>query len=93
LLVVFVPRTSSTPPTSGCLIGPSSFTDGVEPFCLTLRSQHFERFVSIVLSCCPCLRGPRLSLSSYLVLAFVWLLITCLSSLLVSFLFLSFMNW
>jgi hypothetical protein len=41
---------------------------------------------------CPWLRGPGLALSSDLVLAFIRLLITCLSSLLVSF-FLSFMNW
>jgi hypothetical protein len=60
--------------------------DGVEPFCLTLRSRHFERFVSVVLSHCPCLRGPRFSPSSDLVLAFVQLLITCLSSLIISFL-------
>jgi hypothetical protein len=70
-----------------------SFADGVEPFCLTLRSWHFERFVSVVLSHCPCLRGPRFALSSDLVLAFLWLLITCLSSLFISLLFLSFMNW
>jgi hypothetical protein len=70
-----------------------SFADGVEPFCLTMRSRHFEHFVSVVLSHCPCLRGPRFALSSDLVLAFLWLLITCLSSLFISFLFLSFMNW
>jgi hypothetical protein len=52
-----------------------------------------EHFVSVVLSHYPFLRGPRLALSSDLVLAFVWLLITCLRSLFVSFLFLSFMNW
>jgi hypothetical protein len=51
------------------------------PFCLTLRSRCCEHFGSVVLSRCPCLRGPRLSLSSDLVLAFVRLLITCLSSL------------
>jgi hypothetical protein len=50
-------------------------------FCLTLRSRRCKRFVSVVLSRCPCLRGLRLSLSSDLVLAFVRLLITCLSSL------------
>jgi hypothetical protein len=45
-----------------------------------------------VLSPCPCFRGPILALSSDLVLAFVWLLITYLSSLWISF-FLSLMNW
>jgi hypothetical protein len=70
-----------------------SFPDGVKPFCLTLRSQHFGAFVSVVLSHYPCLRGQRFALSSDLVLAFVWLLITCLSSWFVSFLFLSLMNW
>jgi hypothetical protein len=47
-----------------------SFADGVEPFFLTLRSPHFEHLVSVVLSRCPCLRGPRLAISSDLVLAF-----------------------
>jgi hypothetical protein len=51
-----------------------------------------EHFVSVVLSCCTYLRGPILALSSDLILAFVWILITCLSSLFVSF-FLYFMNW
>jgi hypothetical protein len=32
-----------------------SFADGVEPLCLTLRSRHFECFVSVVLSYCPLL--------------------------------------
>jgi hypothetical protein len=43
------------------------------------ESSILEHFISVVLSCCPCLGGPRLSLSSDLVLAFGWLLITCLS--------------
>jgi hypothetical protein len=47
-----------------------SFVDGVEPYCLTLRSRHFERFVSVVLGRCPCLRGPRLSHSSDRVFGF-----------------------
>jgi hypothetical protein len=64
-----------------------SFADGVEPFFFTLRSWHFERFVSVVLSRCPCLRRPRFAPSSDLILDFLWLLITCLSSLFVSFLF------
>jgi hypothetical protein len=34
------------------------------------ESSILEPFVSVVLSCCPCLRGPRLVLSSDLVLTF-----------------------
>jgi hypothetical protein len=70
-----------------------SFADGVEPFCLTLGADSLEHFVSVVLSHCPFLRGPGFALSSNLVLDFVWLLITCLSSVFVSILFLSLMIW
>jgi hypothetical protein len=71
----------------------SSFADGVEPFCLTSRSQQFG---ALFLSCVEPLllpQGPRLALSSVIVLAFVCLLITCLRSLFIYFLFLSLMNW
>jgi hypothetical protein len=61
------------------------------PFASPWGVGSLEHFVSVVLSHCPSLRGPRLSPSSDLVLDFVRLLITCLSSLFVSFLFLSFM--
>jgi hypothetical protein len=44
------------------------------------ESASLEHSISVMSSCCPCLRGPRIfSLSSDLVLAFVWLLIICLS--------------
>jgi hypothetical protein len=53
----------------GCFVL-CSFVDGVEPFCLPSRNQYFEHFVSVVLSCCLCLRGSRLALSSDLVFGF-----------------------
>jgi hypothetical protein len=63
------------------------------PFALPWGVDILEHFVSIVLSRFPCLMGPTFSPSSDLVLAFVWLLITCLSSLFISFHFLFLMNW
>jgi hypothetical protein len=51
------------------------------------ESAIFEHFIYMVSSRCPCLRDQNLSHSSYLVLAFVWLLITCLSFSVFSFLF------
>jgi hypothetical protein len=53
------------------------------------ESAFWSIFASVVLSHCPCLRGPRLALSSDLILAFVWLLITYLRFLFFSFSFFS----
>jgi hypothetical protein len=47
-----------------------SFADGVKLVCLPSRRRHFKHFVSIVLSRCPCLRGPRFSHSSDLCFGF-----------------------
>jgi hypothetical protein len=43
------------------------------------ESAILEHFISVVSSRCPCLRDRDFSHSSDLFLAFVWLLITCLS--------------
>jgi hypothetical protein len=54
-----------------------------------------EHFISVVSSRCPCLRGQRSFSLKWSFLAFVWLLITCLSFSFVSFLFLFLfsLNW
>jgi hypothetical protein len=67
------------------------FADGVEPFCLTLRSSQFLSILSwLCRAVALALGDPDSSHSSDLFLALVWLLITCLSFLVVSFLFLFF---
>jgi hypothetical protein len=64
------------------------FADGVKPFCLTLRSRQFWSILSRLCEVVALVLGVRdFSLSSDLFLAFVCLLITCLSFSFVSFLF------
>jgi hypothetical protein len=64
------------------------FADGVEPFCLTLKSRQFWSILSRLCRAIALVLGDRdFPHSSDLFLAFVWLLITCLSFSLVSFLF------
>jgi hypothetical protein len=71
-----------------------SFADGVEPFCLTLRSRQFWSILSRLCRAVALALGDRdLSHSSDLFLAFVWLLITFLSFSLYSFRFLLSLNW
>jgi hypothetical protein len=71
-----------------------SCADGVEPFCLTLRSRHFRSILSRLCRAVALTLGDRdFSLSSDLFLVFVWLLITCLSFYFVCFLFLFSLNW
>jgi hypothetical protein len=71
-----------------------SFADGVEPFCLTLRSQQFWSILSRLCRAVALALGDQdLSHSSDLFMAFVWLLITYLSFSFVSFLFLFSLNW
>jgi hypothetical protein len=73
--------------------GLCSFTDGVETFCLTLRRQQFSSILSRLCWAIVLALGERdFVLSSDLVLAFVCLLITCLSFWFVSFLFLFSLN-
>jgi hypothetical protein len=70
------------------------FFDGVEPFCLTLRSWQFGSILSRLCRAVALALGDRdFSHSSDLVLAFVCLLITCLSFSVVCFLFLFSLNW
>jgi hypothetical protein len=65
-----------------------SFADGVEPFCLTLRSQQFWSILSRSCRVVALALGDRdFSHSSDPFLAFVQLLITCLSFSFFSFLF------
>jgi hypothetical protein len=59
----------------------------LSPFASPWRVGSLEHFVSVVLSRCPCLRGLRLLVSSNLILPFLWLLITCLRSLVCFFSF------
>jgi hypothetical protein len=70
------------------------FYDGVEPLCLTLRNRQFWSILSRLCRAVALVLGDRdVSHSSDLFLAFVWLLITCLSLYFVSFLFLFSLNW
>jgi hypothetical protein len=68
------------------------FADGVEPFCLTLRSRQFWSILPRLCRAVSLVLGDRdFSHSSDLFLAFVWLLITCL--IFRFFLFLFSLNW
>jgi hypothetical protein len=70
------------------------FADGVEPFCLTLTSWQFWSILSRLCRAVALTLGDRdFSLSSDLFLAFVWLLMTCLSFYFVYFIFLFSLNW
>jgi hypothetical protein len=70
------------------------FADDVEPFCFTLRSRQVWSILSRLCRVVALTLGDRdFSHSSDLFLAFVWLLITCLSFSFVSFSFLFSLNW
>jgi hypothetical protein len=71
------------------------FADGVEPFCLTLKSRQFWSILSRLCRVVAVVLGDRdFPHSSDLFLAFVWLSITCFSFSFVSFLFFLFsLNW
>jgi hypothetical protein len=84
-------RLPFTPPLSG---SPYRSFNVVEPFCLTLRSRQFWIILSRLCRAVALVLGDRdFSHSSDLFLAFVWLLITCLSFSFLSFLFLFSLNW
>jgi hypothetical protein len=71
-----------------------SFFDGVEPFCLTLRSRQFlEHFISVVSSRCPCLRGPRFFSLKWSFLGFCLAFDHLFEFYFISFLFLFSLNW